>query len=137
MNLSAVNRFIGLDWRYPDNDCWAVFRDAALTVFGITVHEVSVPPEPDAAANAELFDRHAASPQWQRVEQPGPGCAVLCRDTHGHAVHIGLYIVDDNVLHCLGSPQRAGRTTYDPLRALRRLFPVIEFYRYAPRHRNT
>lgn len=134
MNLAAVNRFIGVPWSYPDNDCWQVFRRAAMAVFGIDVQAVHVPSQSDPQAAAVLFDAHSHGAQWQRVCEPTPGCAVLCRARGtGLAVHIGLYVVDDNVLHCIG----AGRsTTYDQLRVLRRVFGAIEFYQYVPNYDN-
>lgn len=132
MNLSAVNRFIGTEWKYGTNDCLAVFRNASLAVFGISVPPIAIPELSDEQANAILFDEHAGRSEWRRIDEPTPGCAALFRDRSGRAVHIGLYVVDDNVLHCHGSPAKPGRTAYDPLRLLRRVFGTVEFYHYVP-----
>lgn len=132
MNLDAVNQFIGTEWAYQSNDCLAVFRRASLAVFGVDIPPVSLPDASDAEVNALLFDRHAGRREWHRVAEPVPGCAALFRDRSGRAAHIGLYVTEGNVLHCYGSPARPGRTSYDPLRMLRRVFGTVEFYTYAP-----
>ena len=124
MNLGAVNRFIGIDWSYPDNDCWAVFCKASGAVFGRYVHAVDMPAVSDPSLFTDEFQRD----RWQRVDEPDHGCAVLCRDHQGNAVHIGLYITDGNVLHCPGSVEHGGATRYDTLRLLRRVYGSVEFY---------
>lgn len=134
MNLEAVNDFVGSDWEYLTNDCWAVFRKASAAVFGVTVHELEIPEESNPSANIKLFHQNLNRPEWVSIEEPEPGCAVIFRDRRGNAVHIGLYVIDGNVLHCRGTTENPGRTTYDPVRLLRRLFGHIEYVKYAPDH---
>jgi len=136
MNIDAINAMVGTDWVYGVNDCWAVFRKASRDVFGVDVPGVEIPEQSDQALNALLFDQHAGQPQWCRVTGPEPGCAVLFRNAKGNAMHIGLYVEEGNVLHCMGHPDRPGRTAYDNLRMLRRLFKRVEFYRYVPDSRH-
>ena len=128
MNLGAVNRFIGTDWSYGDNDCWAVFCKASHAVFGRYVHAVDIPAASDPEANCALFTDEFQRDRWRRVDEPDHGCAVLCRDSKGNAVHVGLYITDGNVLHCPGSVEHGGHTRYDPLATLRRVYGSVEFY---------
>jgi hypothetical protein len=136
MNLDAVNQFIGSEWEYQTNDCLAVFRKASAAVFGVTIPEIRTPPVSDEAVNALLFDQHVQRREWQRVEAPTPGCAALFRDRNGRAVHIGLYVEGGNVLHCPGTPSRPGRTAYDPIRLLRRIFGAVEYYQHVPDNSN-
>ena len=132
MNLLAVHQFIGDEWSYPENDCWAVFCKAAAAVFGIDVPHVDVPPQPDYVAAAGLFERHAAQPHWCELDTPAPGCAVLFRDRSGAVAHIGLYVQSGCVLHCMGSPSQPGQTRYDDLAVIRRLFSSVQYFQYDP-----
>lgn len=135
MNLNAVNDFIGSDWAYLTNDCWAVFRAASEAVFNTPIHDLEIPAVSDPSANIDLFNENLNRPEWVSIPEPEPGCAVICRDRKGNAVHIGLYVTDGDVLHCRGSVDQPGRTTYDNVRLLRRLFGQLEYVKYAPDHR--
>ena len=134
MNIEAVNQFIGSDWEYGKNDCWAVFVKASKAIFGIDVEPVPIPENSSTDANAVLFDLYASRKQWQRIEEPAPGCAVLFRDMLGNAVHIGLYVEGGNVLHCRGSIDKPGRTVYCKLSRLNAAYNRAEYYHYAPDH---
>lgn len=133
MNLNAVNQFIGRDWVYRTNDCWAVFRDAAWAVFGIRVEEIEIPETSSPARNVKLFEQ-GIEQHGVPIDEPEPGCAVLFRDHKGRLVHIGLHIIGGNVLHCPGTVEHPGRTSYDNLRVLRQAYKHVEFYRYVPCH---
>ena len=135
MNLSKVNQFIGLEWQYPDWDCWQTFIVASEAIFGVTVAPIKIPRQSDPAEAAVLMDSEALSwRKWRQVKDPEPGCAVFCRDRHGTAVHVGLYVEGGNVLHTMGSLDRPGNTSYDELKLLRRLFGTIEFFAYVSHH---
>ena len=136
MNINAVNQFIGKDWVYRDNDCWAVFRNASLAVFGVEIHELEIPNESDPAKNSVLFDDNSKQPEWVKIDNPEPGCAVLFKTRRGIPVHIGLHIINGDVLHCPGTIEKPGRTSYDHITALKKIYRVIEFYRYVPNNRN-
>ncbi len=132
MNLSVIDEIIRPPWSYPDNDCWSVFRRASLEVFNIRVPEITVPEQHNPGEAAILFDEHAASPCWVRLEELEPGCAVLFR-SRGVAqvpVHIGLHVHIGNVVHC--AQRLNGR--YDHIGVLRRLFGSAEYYRYDANH---
>ena len=136
MNIDAINSFIGSDWVYKENDCWSVFRDASNAVFGVEIHELEIPETSNPGANSHLFESNSHNPEWEFTESPKPGCAVLFKNIRGHPVHIGLYITDGNVLHCEGGPKRPGRTSYDSLNELKKVYQRIEFYEYLPNNRS-
>lgn len=49
-------------------------------------------------------------------------------------VHVGIYIIDGNVLHCDGSVKKGGMTTYEQLKMLvgkYAKYESVEFYKYA------
>lgn len=132
MNIEAVNQFIGTDWEYGTNDCWAVFVKASKAVFNIDLPAVAIPERSSEEANAVLFNLHANRRDWVRIEEPENGCAVLFRDDLGNAVHIGLHVENGNVLHCAGTIDKPGRTSYCKLRRLFGVYHRTEFYKYAP-----
>ncbi len=132
MNYSEINKLIGSDWSYPDNDCWQVFRKAALNVFGIDVEEVPVPKKPSIKNNARLFEKYRKEKQWHKIEIPEPGCAVLFRNSRRIAAHIGIYIKDGNVLHFQGSIGSPGKTVVQGTNYLKLMYKSIEYYKYAP-----
>lgn len=132
MNIAAVNQFIGLDWSYPDNYCWSVVRDASAAIFGRSITEVKIPDEFSADENAKLFDAGASSSEWREIDTPTNGCIVLCRNRSWRAVHVGLHVEGGNVLHCRGSAEMPGRTAYDSLVLLDRMYKHLGYYEFAP-----
>jgi len=133
LNLNAVNQFIGREWVYRTGDCWAVYREAALAVFGQLVQEIEIPETSSPLANAALFEQGVVT-HGVRLDVPEIGCAVLFRDRKGRPVHIGLHVVHSNVLHCSGTVKHPGRVAYDRLADLQRIYPTIEYYAYVSSH---
>ena len=132
MNYAAINSFIGKPWIYRENDCWAVFRKAAKSVFGIQVDEVEIPEHPDFEHNKELFKNEIGREYWRLTDTPTGGCAAFFYDKRGNVVHIGLYVDNGDILHCNGQPEKGGSTTFDNVKILSRLYGKIEYYEYIP-----
>lgn len=135
MNLSAVNQFIGQDWVYLDNDCWSVFCRASIAVFGVKIHELEIPKESSLSQNRRLFEENSTGKEWQKIDKPEPGCAVLFKNRLGKPIHIGLYIQKGNILHCPGMMKKPGRTVYEHINLLKMIYKHIEFYAYIPDNR--
>jgi hypothetical protein len=136
MNIELVNDFIGKDWIYKENDCWAVVRKAALAVFEIHIHEIKIPDVSDLKKNETLFDQNSKKNEWSRVLSPAPSRVALFRDRRGRAVHIGLCISAKDILHCVGTPERPGTTKLDQVNVLKSIYGSIEYYEYIPDNRN-
>lgn len=134
MNVESVNQFIGMDWVYKTNDCWAVLCKASKAVFGVEIHEIKIPEQSCETENSMLFESNSEKAEWVRRDKPAPGFAALFRGRSGRAVHIGLCITKSDILHCHGSPKRAGKTALDEIKILNRLYAAIEFYEYNPDH---
>lgn len=98
------------------------------------VKSFDIPPAPNLSVTISAFESGAKSREWRRIFSPVPGCAVLFRNVRGHAVHIGLYVEDGNVLHCGGGPDRMGAAVYEQLSDIMRIFKTCEFYQYAAHH---
>jgi len=130
MNIEAVNQFIGTPWVYRENDCWAVFKKASKAVFDVDIYDIEIPEKSDMDKNASLFNSGSEDSRWQKVEKPSNGCAVLFKNRRGVPIHIGLHVINGDILHCPGTPKRPFSTMYEHIKTLRLQFPIIEFYEY-------
>lgn len=121
INYEALNNFIGEPWIYKENDCWTLFVDASKNVLNRVIEEINIPTRFSYRESVKLFEKHKATKNWQKIETPKTGCAVLFL-RNKHAVHIGLYIEKGNIIHCDGS------TKYEHINNLKHFYDGIEFY---------
>lgn len=136
INYETVNRFIGTDWVYKENDCWSVFCKASRAIFDTEIHELVIPEKSSPRANSDLFLNNSELQEWEEVDKPLAGCAVLFLSRSFKPVHIGLYIEKGNVLHCPGTVRKPGYTCYENLKQLRLMYKKIRFFKYEPNLRN-
>ena len=135
IDYERVNEFIGQDWVYLENDCWAVFRKASLSIFGVAIHEVEIAGESSPEQTARLMNENKLNPEWVKTEKPLPGSLVFISDSRGNPVHVGLYISSGDVLHCPGTIKKPGKVALDSISILERLrsiYSQFEYYTYAP-----
>lgn len=131
INYDIVNSFIGKDWVYVKNDCWAVVRKASKDIFGLDLPLVDLPSVSDVGENITLFYEASKSDDWEIIKTPVSGCIVLFYGISGRPVHIGIYIDGGDVLHCDGGPKRPGKTSYEQLKdILGYKYRRAEFYAY-------
>lgn len=137
IDFGKVERFIGRPWIYAENDCWAVARKAAKEIFNKDLPLVDLPSVSNLDKNINLFSDHASSKKWDKIDSPESGCMALFYAKINNVlspVHVGIHIIDGNILHCDGSPKRGGSTTYDQIKSLvgkYRKYESVEFYKYA------
>lgn len=101
MNHWAAD-YIGLPWVRHEHDCWQFFRKVQHERFGRVVPEIPMETYRRGACVA-LLEQHQERANWQLVEKPEEGDAVLLAHAR-HPSHIGLWVDVDGggVLHCVG-----------------------------------
>lgn len=130
INYDAVNSFIGSEWKYIENDCFAVFRKASKAVFNRDIKALSLPEISTVKGNSKIFYSEINSNRWEKVITPKAGDAVFFYNGRNIPMHIGLYIEKGNVLHCPGTVSRPERTIYENLSMINRfIYRRYEFYR--------
>jgi len=130
INYDAVNSFIGREWEYMTNDCFAVFKKASKLIFGRDIKSIDLPGTSSIKESIKIFENELSGQYWNRVFSPAPGDAVFFFDKNDHPFHIGLYIENGNVLHCPGSNKNPQKTTYENLRLINRfVYRRFEYYR--------
>lgn len=136
IDFNAVEKFIGSRWVYAKNDCWAVARKAAKEIFNHDLPLIDLPSASNLGENINLFSGQASSQKWDKIDSPQSGCMALFYAKINDIlspVHVGIYIIDGNVLHCDGSVRRGGSTTYEQLKQLvgkYKKYESVEFYNY-------
>lgn len=121
MNFDAVESFIGSRWVYKRNDCWAVAKKASLKIFNKKLPLIPLPDNSNLGDNIDIFYSELNNSKWVKIETPKSGCmALFYAKINGvlSPVHVGIYIVDGNILHCDGSVRKGGCTTYDQVKTL-------------------
>ncbi len=137
INFNAVERLIGSRWVYATNDCWAVARKASKSIFNQDMPLIELPKLSSLSDNISLFKDESISNKWCKIDEPEPGCMALFYAKINNVlspVHVGIYIIDGNVLHCDGSVKSGGTTTYEQIKSLvgkYKKYDSIEFYTYA------
>lgn len=103
-------KYIGIPWEAgaegPDAfDCRTLFIDIQRKIYGRQVTPIMTDAE-DTKAILKAFQNHPEFRQWQRVDTPKDGDAVLLRQSR-YPCHIGVWLEADGgkILH---SVQGAG-----------------------------
>lgn len=130
INYDAINQFIGSDWKYIENDCFAVFRKASKAAFNRDIPAVDLPEISNLKCNAQIFSEAMTGDRWERVTTPQAGDAVFFYNADDLPVHIGLYVENGDVLHCPGTIKKPLKTIYENLREMNRfVYRRFEYYR--------
>lgn len=129
MNYDAINSLIGQEWKYIDNDCFAVFRKASKLVFGRNIEAIALPEISSTEKNLKIFRRSLSGEKWRKVDTPSAGDAVFFLNKNKRPHHIGIYIEYGHVLHCPGTVKNPMRTVYEKIKDMNPiLYPYHEFY---------
>ena len=133
INYQAVNEFIGKSWVYIENDCWAVVKQASKLVFNREIVDfITFPKSSSNCDTGQIIEGQKTRKEWEPVDSLSPGDIIVFNDRQGRAVHIGIHIEKNNVLHCLGGERvKNGKTRYDQLNVIKLIYPTCKFYRYA------
>ncbi len=133
IDYDVVNSFIGREWVYKEFDCWELLKQASRELFDIDIKDVvELPSFEDTQATSEVIKQHREYPCWEKVDDPRGGDMILLFDRSGEPVHVGLYIMQGNILHCMGSQtMKNGRTRYDHVSVIKLIYPKFEAFRYA------
>lgn len=99
---SEFAQYIGRPWQEDgDNalDCMAFVREIQARHFGVEMPAVTIPDYDDKRNIVALINGHAENENWQQVDKPQHGDAVLVRSPS----HYGVWIDEDGggVLHCV------------------------------------
>ena len=132
INYDIVNSFIGKTWVYLENDCYAVVKQASKQIFGVEIIDnISFSKKPAKGETAQLVNEQKKLPCWMKTDNPKGGDIVVFNDKKDNPVHIGIFIEDDNVLHCMGGHEvKNGKTRYDSLKIINLIYPICENYTY-------
>ena len=133
MNYKKLQGLIGIPWVYKKSDCWSIFKRGSLELFGVEVHDLSLPDVSSAKANTQVFKSEINASGWVRSESCHAGCAVVFYDRSDDPIHIGLAIDDANVLHSMGASGMNSSSRPDKIKFLlkHRFFSKCEFYDYS------
>lgn len=109
MNLT---QYIGRPYVDKVHDCWALVRQVLKDQFGLSVPSYSdLYASSDISIQTERAAYLAASDgRWERVQDPAPGDVIIFR-VGPFACHAGLYVGNDDFIHCL----RGRQTTVEGL----------------------
>jgi len=132
IDYDLVNSFIGRPWKYLENDCWFVVKEASLLVFGVEIIDnISFSDKPVKGDSAVLIAEQKKRPCWVKVDKFKGGDVLIFANLAGDKCHVGICIEGDNILHCLGGHDvKNGKTRYDPLNVIKLLYRNYEAYRY-------
>lgn len=120
--MTDVSAFLGKPWRPvadgPDAyDCWGLTRAASYALFGASLPDLPDNWHPDV----EAVPQH-----WRELDGPEPGAVVALGNYAGAIKHVCLSLGHGSVLNTgRESGAHVGSLAY-----LRRIYPVVRFYRW-------
>ncbi len=122
-------RAVGLPWRRWRSDWTACDCFGLVVLYWREVHGIDLGQVPQT----DIATGFSAATGWQECE-PEPGACGFMAWVEGAPAHCGILIDASHVLHAQeGHPRpEAGSVRVTRLDAMRRLYPDLRFYRYAP-----
>ncbi|WP_106478100.1 NlpC/P60 family protein [Phytohalomonas tamaricis] len=124
-----IGRVVGAPWvnraQGPDAyDCMGLVIAYYREVEGVEV--APIPAFEDRSLGiADGYFEQVAGSYWQRDDQG----VVFMAFQNDVPCHIGL-VIDDRCVHAYGDEEKGGQVFNHPLRAIRRMYSRLEFWRY-------
>lgn len=126
--MHYANKYIGKPWVQGEYDCWGLVKDVYANEFGIEAIGTVTKPY-NLRDTIELFSLNSNwYANWQKVENPQDGDAVLMRQGK-NPCHVGVWCEIDGggVLHNI---EKAG-VVFQDLNAIKTSgYSIVGFYRY-------
>lgn len=102
--MSWAQQYIGVPWEAGAQgphafDCMGFFRCIQSRHFGIELPAIVAPDYDDPTRLVSFFGRHQEHFNWQQIDVPVQGCAVIVRKP----LHVGVWLEIDGggVMHCV------------------------------------
>lgn len=125
-----ANRAVGIPWvrgraDWRACDCWGLLVLYYRHVIGAELAAVAQ----DIRDRLDIAAGFSAATGWHECE-PEPGATCWMVWDHDAPTHCGVMLTAADLLHTDGRPDRPGKVRVIGLKAARRIYGDIRFYRY-------